>query len=259
MNRTGKVLLPAGLLGLVLAAWKLAVELLRLPVHVLPAPEQVALRFAGLAGSSVIQMHLGVTLVEIAAGFGAGLAFGLAAGVLLARHELLERVLSPFILVFQTAPKISLAPLFVLWFGLGIESKLVLIGLVTFFPIMLNTVVGLRSINPEYLNLLKILGASSRQRLFKVELMNALPFLLTGMRVGLVLSVTAAIIGEMMGARAGLGFLLMTGNEMYDLPLVLSAIIVISLLGWSLDTLARLAQERLLAWHESAAPAGETA
>jgi NitT/TauT family transport system permease protein len=252
MERRSKV--PALLVPVfVLALWKGEVALFRLPVHVLPPPETVFARLWGLILSSTIQKNLGATALEIAVGFSFGLVFGVVAGFVLARSETLEKVLSPFILVFQTAPKISLAPLFVLWFGLGMASKAVLIALVAFFPIMLNVMVGVRSVNPDYLRMLRILGATRSQRLLKVELPSALPALLTGVRAGLVLSVTAAIIAEMMGARYGLGFLLMTGNEMYDIPLVLAAIFVISLLCWALDAGMRLLQDALLFWHESAA------
>lgn len=245
--------LPALLVPVVvIAGWKGGVEFFRLPPHVLPPPETVAMKLAELVVSTVIPRNLFTTLVEILTGYSFGVLFGVLAGYGLAKSETLEKVLSPFILVFQTAPKISLAPLFVLWFGLGLASKAVLIALVTFFPLMLNVMVGVRSVNPDFLNLLRVLHARPFQRILKVELMSALPFLLTGLRVALVLSVTAAIIGEMMGARSGLGFLLMTGNEMYDIPLVLAVITVISLLSWGLDAGMRVLQDRLLYWHESA-------
>lgn len=251
--------MPIAVLAVVVLVWKLLVVVFRLPSHVLPAPDQVVSRFVELFKSGIIMRDLSVTLYEIAVGFSLGLVTGIAAGVLLARNELLEKIVSPFILIFQTAPKISLAPLFVLWFGLGMASKVILIALVTFFPIMLNVMVGVRSTNLDYLDMLKIFRASSWQKLVKVELMNALPYLMTGMRVGLVLSVTAAIIGEMMGAKAGLGFLLMTGNEMYDISLVLSAIIVISLLSYLLDAMMKTLQEKLLFWHESITAGGDPA
>jgi NitT/TauT family transport system permease protein len=222
-----------------------------IPSHVLPAPELVAARLGDIVFSPVIWGHLATTLTEILIGFSSGVAMGAVAGYGLAKAPVLERILSPFILVFQTAPKISLAPLFVLWFGLGLASKTILIALVTFFPLMLNIMVGIRSVNPDYLNLLRILRGRPFQRIFKVEMMSALPFLMTGLRVALVLSITSAIIGEMMGARSGLGFLLMTANEMYDIPLALATILVISLLSWGFDAGMKALQNRLLFWHES--------
>ena len=251
--------LPFAVLAVIVLVWEISVVAFRLNPLVLPAPDRVFLRFLDIVKTGQMLRDLGVTLQEIAIGFGAGLLAGLVGGVILARNELLEKIISPFILIFQTAPKISLAPLFVLWFGWGITSKAVLIALVTFFPILLNIMVGIRSTNPDYLDLLRIFKANPWQRLVKVELMNALPYLMTGMRIGLVLSVTAAIIGEMMNAKAGLGFLLMTGNEMYDISLVMSAIIVISLLSYVLDLAMKLLQEKMLFWHESSTAGGESA
>ena len=245
--------LPALLVPIVaIAIWKGAVLFFDIPSHVLPAPEVVAVRLGDIVFSSILWGHLATTLTEILIGFSSGVILGAFAGYCLARAPTVEKILSPFILVFQTAPKISLAPMFVLWFGLGLSSKTVLIALVTFFPLMLNIMVGIRSVNPDYLYLLRILHARPFQRIFKVELMSAMPYLMTGLRVALVLSVTSAIIGEMMGAKSGLGFLLMTGNEMYDIPLVIATILIISLLSWSFDAGMKLLQNRLLIWHESA-------
>jgi NitT/TauT family transport system permease protein len=242
------LLAAAALIGL----WKAAVVIFGLPSHVLPAPDLVAMKFLEIAFSTLLWGHLATTLIEILTGFSAGAALGVLAGYGLAKSPTLETILSPFILVFQTAPKISLAPLFILWFGLGLMSKAILIALVTFFPLMLNVMVGIRSVNPDYINLLRILHARPAQRIFKVELMSSLPHLMTGLRVALTLSITAAIIGEMMGAKSGLGFLLMTGNEMYDIPLVITTILVISVFSWGLDAGTRALQNRLLFWHESA-------
>jgi NitT/TauT family transport system permease protein len=235
----------------IISLWKAAVGIFSLPPHVLPAPDVVALKLLEISSSALLWGHIATTLLEILAGFSAGAALGVFAGYGLAKSPTLETILSPFILIFQTAPKISLAPLFMLWFGLGLMSKAILIALVTFFPLMLNIMVGIRSVNPDYINLLRILHARPTQRIFKVELMSSLPHLMTGLRVALVLSITAAIIGEMMGAKSGLGFLLMTGNEMYDIPLVITTILVISILSWALDTGTKILQNRLLFWHES--------
>jgi NitT/TauT family transport system permease protein len=252
MSNLKKNLPPLLVAVVIIGLWKVSVEVFRLPPHVLPAPDVVAVKLGGLVFSAFLWRHLSTTLLEILIGFSTGALLGVCAGYGLAKSPALETVLSPFILIFQTAPKISLAPLFMLWFGLGLTSKAVLIALVTFFPLMLNIMVGIRSVNPDYLSLLRILGARPAQRIFKVELMSCLPHLMTGLRVALVLSITAAIIGEMMGAKSGLGFLLMTGNEMYDIPLVIATILVISFLSWGLDTGAKVLQNRLLVWHESA-------
>ena len=251
-GHVGRILSAAALPAGLLVVWKAATLVFRLPTTFLPPPEAVASRFISLIGSSVIQKHFSTTAVEIIFGFLCAAVLGVLAGYILAKFAVLEKVLSPFILIFQTAPKISLAPLFVLWFGLGLSSKVVLIALVAFFPIMLNFMVGVRSINPDYLRLMKILKAPLLKRVVKIEFVGSLPFLMTGMRTALVLSVTAAIIGEMMGAKSGLGCLLMNGYEMYDIPMVIGVILAISFFSWALDTAMKVLQDRLLFWHESA-------
>ncbi len=237
----------------IVVVWKVMVTLLKMPTHILPPPEDILFKFIELIRNSVLQKNFLATFEEIVIGFSAGAGLGIVIGYILAKVELLERALSPYILIFQTAPKISLAPLFVLWFGLGILSKVVLIALVTLFPVMINMILGVRSTEKNYYHLMRVLGARPWQVMLKLELMNSLPYLMTGLRVGLVLSITAAVIGEMMGSRAGLGFLLILGNEMYDITLLMTVILVISLLSFLLDVGMKKLQDRLLSWHESSA------
>lgn len=235
----------------VIAVWKICTIVFQMSPLVLPPPELVLARGIQLVKSGTIQKHVLVTLEEILIGYIFGAGFGIIVGYILSKAVILEKALSPYILIFQTAPKISLAPLFVLWFGLGLTSKVVLIALVTFFPIMINTIVGVRSTPKEYYELLTILKASRWQSI-KTEMHNALPEVFSGLRVALVLSLTSAIIGEMMGAKEGLGVLLLLGNEMYDLALLFVVIIVISLLSLIMDLLMEWIQNRFLSWHFSA-------
>lgn len=236
-------------LVVVILLWKASTVVFDISALVLPPPEGVFLRAAELFRTGTVQSHVMVTLEEIFVGYVFGAVFGIAVGYLLSKAVILEKALSPYILIFQTAPKISLAPLFVLWFGLGMTSKVVLIALVTFFPIMINTIVGVRSTPKEYYELLTILKANRLQRI-KVEMNNALPEMFSGLRIALVLSLTSAIIGEMMGAKEGLGVLLLLGNEMYDLAMLFVVIIVISLLSLILDLLMEWIQKKFLSWHQ---------
>ena len=245
-------LLSSLVLIAVLIIWKGMVTVLKTPAHILPPPEAIVYRFIQLIQTSVLQKSFLATFEEILYGFSFGAGLGILFGYALAKVPVLEKALSPYILIMQTAPKISLAPLFVLWFGLGILSKVVLIALVTLFPVMINVILGVRSTEKNYYNLMKVLKAKRWQVMTKLEIMNSLPYLMTGLRVGMVLSITAAVIGEMMGSKAGLGFLLILGNEMYDITLLLTVIIVISLLSFFLDIGMKKLQEKLLFWHESA-------
>ncbi|MDI9374264.1 MAG: ABC transporter permease subunit [Thermotogota bacterium] len=156
----------------IVVVWKVMVTLLKTPTHILPPPEDILFKFIELIRNSVLQKNFLATFEEIVIGFSAGAGLGIVIGYILAKVELLERALSPYILIFQTAPKISLAPLFVLWFGLGILSKVVLIALVTLFPVMINMILGVRSTEKNYYHLMRVLGARPWQVMLKLELMN---------------------------------------------------------------------------------------
>jgi NitT/TauT family transport system permease protein len=194
-----------------------------------------------------------VTLVEILVGFVIGTVIGIAMAVLFVRLPLVEIILDPLIIFVQTAPKIAIAPLLLLWLGLGATPKVVLVAIVTFFPVLSNMLSALRSIDPNLLALAKLLRLNWWGRLWRIELPQAMPLLFTGMKVGITLAVTAAVIGELMGARAGLGYLLSLGQETSDIGLVLISVILLSLLGYVLLLAVDRAERRMLRWHESAA------
>ena len=156
----------------------------------------------------------------------------------------------PFVLIVQTAPKISIAPLLILWFGLGIESKVALVVLVVFFPIMVNEVAAIRDIDADLHQLLSVLGATAWQRFAYLEFPASLSWLLSGMKVAVTQAVIGAVVGEMIGSKAGMGFLLMLGNETSDINLILASVIVLSLSGLLLYLLVAFAERRLVAWRE---------
>ncbi|BCH21018.1 ABC transporter permease [Mesorhizobium sp. L-8-3] len=236
-----------------IAAWWLAVALFGVPEYLVPSPPALASKFWFLATQAGLFGHVPVTLIEIVAGFVIGAAIGIVMAVLFVRLPLLEIVLDPLIIFMQTAPKIAIAPLLLLWLGLGATPKVVLVAIVVFFPVLSNMISALRSIDPNLLALAKILRMNGWSRLWRIELPQALPLLFTGMKVGVTLAVTAAVIGELMGARAGLGYLLSLGQETADIGLVLVSVILLSLLGYALFLAVDYAERRMLRWHESAA------
>lgn len=235
------------------AVWWLAVALFGVPEYLVPSPPALASKFWFLATQAGLFSHVPVTLMEIVVGFVIGTVVGIAVAVLFTRLPLLEIVLDPLIIFVQTAPKIAIAPLLLLWLGLGMTPKIVLVVIVTFFPVLSNMMSALRSIDPNLLALAKLLHMSGWARLWRIELPQALPLLFTGMKVGVTLAVTAAVIGELMGARAGLGYLLSLGQETADIGLVLVSVILLSLLGYGLFLIVDRAERRMLGWHESAA------
>jgi NitT/TauT family transport system permease protein len=196
-----------------IALWWLAVALLGVPEYLVPAPPALAEKFWFLTTQAGLFRHIPVTLMEIVTGFIIGTGAGIAMAVLFVRVPLIEIVLDPVIIFVQTAPKIAIAPLLLLWLGLGATPKIALVAIVTFFPVLSNMLGALRSIDPNLLALAKVLRLHGWRRLWRIELPQALPLLFTGMKVGITLAVTAAVIGELMGARAGLGYCSASGRK----------------------------------------------
>ena len=240
-------------LAVFILLWWGLVAAFDVPAYLVPSPGELADKAWFLATEAGLLSHIPVTLVEIVAGFVIGVVAGVATAVLFTRLPAVEVVLNPLIIFVQTAPKIAIAPLLLLWLGLGATPKIVLVAIVVFFPVLSNMLSALRSIDPNLLALARILRMGPVARFLRIELPQSLPLLFTGMKVGVTLAVTAAVIGELMGARAGLGYLLSLGQETADVGLVLVAVILLSLIGYALYVLLGIAERRLLGWHESRA------
>lgn len=236
-----------------IAIWWLAVTLFGVPEYLVPSPPALLSKFWFLTTQADLFGHIPVTLMEIVVGFVIGTVLGVAAAVIFVRMPLLEIVLDPLIIFVQTAPKIAIAPLLLLWLGLGAAPKIVLVMIVAFFQVLSNMTSALRSIDPNLISLSKILHMSAWSRLVRIELPQSMPLLFNGMKIGITLAVTAAVIGELMGARAGLGYLLSLGQETADISLVLISVILLSLIGYGLFLLVDYVERRMLGWHESAA------
>lgn len=238
-------------LAAALAVWWLAVAVFRIPSFLLPSPETVVAKIWFLARSADLARHLATTLTEIALGFALGAVLALLCGWAFHRIPWLGRAASAPILLLQTAPKIAIAPLLLLWLGLGLGPKVVLIAIVVFFPVLAGTVAGLSGIEGSYRELGRLLRLSPWTMFRRIELPFSLPPVFAGLRIGSTQAVTAAVVGELMGATYGLGYLLSVGQESGDAGVVLAAILILSTLGWFLHELVRAAEARLLGWHES--------
>jgi len=189
----------------------------------LPAPAAVAREWWRLWQSGVLAHDLGVTLEEALLGFGLAFVAGVVLGALLARSRVLGGVLAPYIAASQAMPIVAFAPLLVVWFGLGLLPKVLIGALIVFFPILINTEVGLRSIEPALVEASRTMGASGWQTLRYVEAPLALRTLLGGVKMGLTLAMTGAVVGEFVAADAGLGYLMNFGRTAYDAPMVFAA------------------------------------
>ena len=235
---------------IVLLVWQLAVWFGNNPRFILPSPQQVGIRFVqALADGSLFRNTL-VTLYEILAGLALGVSVASVLGYLLARSLHLERLLSPYIIASQSIPVVAIAPLLVIWFGPGLFSKILVCALIVFFPVLVNTVVGVRSVPEDLRDLMRSLQATRWQTLKSLELPAALPVFLGGLRIGATLSVIGAVVGEFVGAKSGLGFMVNVGRGVYDTALVFVAVITLIALAMILYGLVSLVEKRLLRWQQ---------
>jgi NitT/TauT family transport system permease protein len=230
--------------------WHLVTRYGGIPNFILPSPLSVWTRFLKAIGDGSLLYHTGITLMEIVLGLLAGTIFATVVGYALAKSRSLERVLSPYLVASQAIPIVAIAPLLVIWLGDGILSKVVICALIVFFPVLVNTIVGVRAVPAALYDLMNSLHASRAQILWKVEVPASLPVFLGGLRVGATLSVIGAIVGELVDAEEGLGFLLQLGDFQYDTPMVFVAVFMLIVLALLLYGIVTLLEKRFLKWQE---------
>ena len=233
-----------------LLAWQGAVLIFRLPAFILPTPIQVAKRFLRALTDGSLLRHTAATLVEILSGLLVGILFAAILGYFLSRSTFLENVLQPFLVASQAVPTVAIAPLLVIWFGPGIFSKILICALIVFFPVLVNTVVGMRAVPENLRDLMRSMRADRWQTLRLLELPAALPVLLGGLRIGAALSVIGAVVGELVGANRGLGFLINVGRGQYDTALVFVGVFTLVFLALSLYGIVLWLEKHLLRWQE---------
>lgn len=245
---SGRWIMPIISILVALLAWDVVVRLFNFPAYILPRPEQVFQRF-GLALSDGSLFHnAGATLMEIVLGLAVGVSLATVMGYLLAKSHLFERLLSPYLVASQAVPVVAIAPLLVIWFGPGVFSKILICSLTVFFPVLVNTVVGLRAV-PEHLrDLMRSMRASRWQMIRHLEIPAALPVFLGGLRIGATLSVIGAVVGEFAGSDRGLGFLINVARGQFDTALVFVAVFTLVFLALGLYGLVLLLEKRLLRW-----------
>jgi NitT/TauT family transport system permease protein len=246
-RRIEYLLIPLALL-LFLGMWSLIVRLGDYPPFILPSPLRVYGKFLTVVGDGTLWRHIRITLVEIFWGLALGLSLAISLGYLLAKSRLLERLLSPYIVAFQAIPIIALAPLLAIWFGYGSLSKILTCALVVFFPILINTIVGIRAVEEDLVDLMRSLEASRWQIFTMLEVPAALPVLFGGLRIGVTLSVIGAVVGEFVGADRGLGFLVNLSGGLFDTPLTFVALFVLGSIAIGLYLAVATLEGFLLSW-----------
>jgi NitT/TauT family transport system permease protein len=233
---------------IVVLAWLLVTRWSDLPAFILPSPGQVFNRFLTALADGSLLRHSAFTLLEVALGLAAGSFSATLLGYLLAKSATLERLLSPYLVASQAIPVVAIAPLLVIWFGPGLFSKVLIAALIVFFPVLVNTVVGIRAVPQELRDLMRSLRATRVQTLRYLEIPAALPVFLGGLRVGATLSVIGAVVGEFVGADRGLGFLINVGRGQYDTALVFVAVFALIVMALGLYGLVVLLENRFLRW-----------
>jgi NitT/TauT family transport system permease protein len=233
------------LLLVLLAAWELASRAAGLSALVLPAPSAVGRSLWRGLSTGYLWPHIVSTGLEVLAGLAIGCVVGFASGVAMAESALLQGLLKPYVVVSQVIPKLALMPLFIVWFGFGLLPTVVITALICFFPLMENTATALQQVDPQRLELFRMLGATRRQTLLRLKLPSGLPGILAGLRVAVVLALVGAVVGEFIGASKGLGALIIASQGMMDTPLMFAVLVVIAALGLALYQ-ATLSLERWL-------------
>lgn len=244
--------IPLGILGfaLFLGLWEAAVRLLAVPPIILPAPSAVWVALIAGFTSGQFLVHGWVTLSEVLGGFVVGAGGGLLLGCVIGRFPLLERTVYPYIVAFQTIPKVAVAPLIVIWFGFGISSKIAMAAMIAFFPVIANTLVGLRVTPSEQIEMFVAFTGSRSQIFWKLKLRNAMPYIFAGLDIAVVLAVIGAIVGEFVGSQAGLGYLILQRNFTMDMAGMFAILIVLAAMGMILHELIRWLQHKTVFWIE---------
>jgi NitT/TauT family transport system permease protein len=240
---------PAILLGLVFVLWWVAADQQWMPNYLLPTPAQVWETIT--ANWSSLMHHSYVTLYETVIGFVIASLLGIGTAILIAYSRTMDKALYPIVLFAQVIPKIAIAPLLVVWFGNDLTPKIILAVLIAFFPVVVSGVTGLRSTDPELLELSATMGASRWQTFRKIRFPNALPHLMAGEKVAVTLAVVGAVVGEFVGADAGLGYTLLIANGNLDSAMLFATLILMSLIGILLFVIVEVAEALLIPWHAS--------
>ena len=225
---------------------KLAIRLFHVPTFVLPAPSAIIAslienraQLASAAKSTALEILLGFVLAAIT---------GIVVALVIVRFERFGRALYPLIVLFQNVPKVALAPIFILWFGFDLAPKIALIVVIAFFPVAIDMLAGLQSVEPSFVALMQSVGASRSKILLRVRIPHSLPHLMAGLKVAITFSVIGAIVGEFAGANHGLGYVIEFASTQLDTPLIFAALIVVSVLGLAFYYVVELAERLLVPW-----------
>ena len=248
-SETHSRILAIGLLLLLVGGWEIYCRVSGVSELVIPAPSAIAVTLWQGLTSGYLWPHIWITSAEMTLGLLLGCSVGFVCGVVLAEFNWLRRLIWPYILASQVVPKLALGPLFIVWFGFGMTSTVVITALICFFPLLENTLTGVHHIDPMKRELFRMLGATRMQTLIRLKIPSGLPVIMAGVRVAVVLALVGAVVGEFIGGRAGLGATIIAAQGMMDSTLMFALFFVITALGMIFYQAAVWAERRLLIRH----------
>jgi len=226
--------------------WEVVIHLFKVPTFVLPAPTAIVTSL--IANWQALAVASRATALEVLFGFVLSAIVGVLVALVIVRFERFGRALYPLIVLFQNVPKVALAPIFILWFGYGLAPKIVLIVVIAFFPVAIDMLAGLQSVEPSFVSLMRSVGASKGKIMLRVRIPHSLPHLMAGLKVAITFSVIGAIVGEFAGANQGLGYVIQFASTQLDTPLIFAALVVVSVLGLAFYYVVEFAERILVPW-----------
>jgi NitT/TauT family transport system permease protein len=241
---------PAGLLSVMggLVLWELVSRYLVNNALFLAGPIEIVRAIYRLAVTGELWRHVWISSVEFVIGYVIACALGVIAGLAMANSETMKRIMQPWVSGLYATPTIALAPLFILWLGIGIWSKVLVVILLVFFPVAINTEAGLRTTSDRLIEMLRSFGASDRQIFFKVSLPSALPFILAGLKLGIGRGLIGVVVAELFGSRAGLGRLISEAADAFNMPELFAGVIVLAVAGIALTAGFSWIEKKLVPW-----------
>ncbi len=245
--RVSAVLAPIAVVVAVLVLWEACTRLFAVPVFLLPPPSAIAVAMA--KNAALLAAGAWITTVEIVLGFLFSIAVGIPLALMIFLWPAFSRAVLPLLISSQAMPKVAIAPLFLVWFGFGLVPKVLIAFLIAFFPVVINTAVGLAAIEPEKILLARSMGFGAADTFFKIRLPDALPAIFAGLKISITLAVVGAVVGEFVGGDAGLGYLLMVANGAMDTQLLFAGIVCLTILGVMLYLLVELAERLAVPRH----------
>jgi NitT/TauT family transport system permease protein len=235
-----------------LALWQVLAQALLENELLIPPPSSVARSFWDLAVSGQLNKHFAATATEFIYGFSAACIVGVVLGYLMGMHRWFDEIIDPWMAALYSIPVIALVPMIIIWFGIGIFSKIVVVFKITLVAIILNTAAGIKNLDPVWLELAQSMRLSSWQTTYKIRLPGALPYIITGMRLGVGRALLAVVVAELMASNAGLGYLLRDSSETWDSPKLFVTVILLAVIGLTSFNLIKRFEQRMAPWRQSA-------